>query len=65
MKHFLSENMMKYNENKMNVFDGSKIDFFVKIYTHLKLGNVQPTQSSSPEGETLGGKIREKTSQTE
>ena len=65
MKHFLSENMMKYNENKMNVFDGSKIDFFAKIYTHLKLGNVQPTQSSSPEGETLGGKICEKTSQTE
>ena len=30
MKHFLSGN----TQDKMNVFDGSKIDFFVKIYTH-------------------------------
>ena len=61
MKHFLSEN----TQDKMNVFDGNKIDFCVKIYTYEKLGNVQPTQSPNPEeGATLGRKICEKTSQT-
>ena len=50
MKHFLSEN----TQDKMNVFDGNKIDFCVKIYTYEKLGNVQPTQFPNPEeGATL------------
>ena len=30
MKQFFSGN----TQDKMNVFDGNKIDFFVKIYTH-------------------------------
>ena len=36
MKHFLTGN----NQDKMNAFDTNKIDFFVKIYTHQKLGDV-------------------------
>ena len=30
MKHFLPGN----TQDKMNAFDGNRIDFFVKIYTH-------------------------------
>ena len=30
MKHFLPKN----TQDKMNDFDGNKIDCFVKIYTH-------------------------------
>ena len=62
MKHFLPGK----TQDKMNAFDGNKIDSFVKIYTHKKLKDVQPTQSSIPEeGATLGRKICEKTFQTE
>ena len=62
MKHFLPGN----TQDKMNAFDGNKIDFFVKIYTHYKLVDVQPTQFSIPEeGATLGRKICEKTPETE
>ena len=62
MKPSLSGN----TQDKMDVFDGNKIDFFVKINTHWKLGNFQPTQSSNPdERATLRRKICEKTSQTE
>ena len=61
IKHFIPGN----TQGKMNAFDGNKIDFFVKIYTHLKVGDVQPTQSPIPEERTtLGRKICEKTSQT-
>ena len=50
----------------MTAFDGNKIDFYVKIYTHEKLGNVQATQFPISEGGvTLGRKLYEKTSQTE
>ena len=62
MKPSLSGN----TQDKMDVFDGNKIDFFVKINTHWKLGSFQPTQSPNPdERATLGRKICEKTSQTE
>ena len=41
-------------------------DFFVKIYTHEKLGDVQTTLLPNPEeGEALGRKVCERTSQTE
>ena len=61
MKHFLPGK----TQDKMNAFEGNKIDFFIKIYTHQRLGDVQPTQSPiAEEGVTLGRKICEKTSQT-
>ena len=44
MKHFLPGN----TEDKMTAFDGNKMDFFVKIDIHYKLGDVQPTQPNIP-----------------
>ena len=62
MKHFLPGN----TQDETNAFDENKIDFFVKIYTHWKLGDVQSTQSPIPEeGWCFVRKICEKTSQTE
>ena len=62
IKHFIPGN----TQDKMNAFDGNKIDFFVKIYTHEKLGHVQATQTPIPEeGATLGRKLCEFTLQSE
>ena len=37
ISHFLSENI----QDNINTFDGNSIDFFVKLYTHERPGNVQ------------------------
>ena len=39
IKHFLPGNI----QDKMDTFDRNYIDFFVKIHTHLKLGDAQTT----------------------